>query len=331
MKDLIKKFKESGGQSVMEIIVAMAIFTLIASTMVSIAIGSFETINRSGEMIKAGLLADEAVAAIDSIKNRAWNEFIYARTAIGTSSDNSKWEFLGEGASDVIEDKYAREINFYPIFRSTSTNRFATSSEEGFSPDIMSKLAEVIVSWDDGHFNDARISAERRFVIYNDNSKIWKQNDWSGGSGNDVWNENNKYSSDDGNINNIASGSLVALKEISTSTFPNEGYLISSGTSSAGGIWEIVSWAQEKSEACPECQIVLQLQGAADSGGAPGAWDADWCGPASCDNNDFFATSSGEIITNPGLIGKEWLHYKAILKGNGSMTPVLKEVKIFYK
>jgi len=62
------------GQSLLEVIIALAIFALISSALVSLSLGGFVGLEQGGEHMQAQALAQEGIEAVRSIRDRAWNE-----------------------------------------------------------------------------------------------------------------------------------------------------------------------------------------------------------------------------------------------------------------
>ena len=71
------KFSNQTGQSLLEVIIALAIFALIGSFMAPFIVESFVGLERGGEQTQAEALAQEGIEAVRSIKDSAWNEIFY--------------------------------------------------------------------------------------------------------------------------------------------------------------------------------------------------------------------------------------------------------------
>lgn len=80
---------------------------------------------------------------------------------------------------------------------------------------------------------------------------------------------------------------------------------------------EIISWDEMIPACSPVCSVSVELATAPDSGGSPGSWSA-W---TAVSNNALIPTS---------LNGNQWVRYRAILEGDGSQTPVLQEIRLYY-
>jgi type II secretory pathway pseudopilin PulG len=318
--------KPPAGQSVLSMIVALGIFALLAASLVSLVLGSFNNLNRARELVVADGLAQEGVEAVRAIRDRAWNELIYNQSTVATSS--GRWILLGEGVNEKI-DKFNRSIEFFPVYRD-GDGEIVAASAPGAYEDVLSRQVKVNLSWENelGGTNNV----ERRFYLTAWRAKWWSQTDWSGGSGQSVWLAEDKYDSDDGQVDVNTMGE-AALAKIATSTYATSSYLISSafntGSSSA---FAALIWQEEISSECSICQIKFWLKTAPDVGGSPGTWSETWCGPEGedGDEDDYFATSTGQLI-HFSHNTDQWIKYKVELFGDGSDTPILKEVKIYYQ
>ncbi|RLC38578.1 hypothetical protein DRH27_01960 [Candidatus Falkowbacteria bacterium] len=323
----ISNFKlHNTGQSIIEIVVALAIFVLIVSSLGVLIMGSFSLLARSSEFIKASALAEEGVEAVRGIRNRAWNELIYNRS--GVEIINSAWSLTGEGTDEQIGN-FTRVIDFLPVYRD-STGSIAESDDPGAYSDPMSKKISVSVGWDIG--GGSGNSVERNTYLTNWNAKFWEQTDWIGGSGQAIWSENNMYDNDDGNIN-VGTAGEITLAEIATSTYASTSQIISSAFNTEKlANFIAIYWEESLPPSCPECLIKLQIKTAPDDNGAPGTWSGTWSGPdgEDGDETDFFTFATGELI-NIYHNSDQWIKYKAVLKGDASTTPVLEAVKLYYQ
>ncbi|OGH58927.1 MAG: hypothetical protein A2725_04235 [Candidatus Magasanikbacteria bacterium RIFCSPHIGHO2_01_FULL_33_34] len=204
------------GQSILEVILAMAIFSLIAAAMVVMVTGSFTALNQGGEHTEAEALAQEAIEAIRSIRDGAWNELVYTTSSISISGN--EWIFDGEGLTQTI-GKYTRTISFVDVCRDVSDN---ITDCPGSYTDVQTKKVVVTVTWNTSQ-NVENIVQQITYLT-NWDSQEWIQTDWSGGSGQSIWSDITMYESDDGNIDYSTSGEikLVSLSGngCGTNTWP---------------------------------------------------------------------------------------------------------------
>ena len=138
------KALNTSGQSIIEIVVALGIFAVIAGTMVSSLLGGLAIAQRSGEYLTAGALAQEGLEAVTAIRNRGWDELSYSRSAV--TADNNRWELAGEGTTDNI-DGYTREIDFLPVYRDNEGN-LADAAQPDAVLDTDSREVRATVSWE---------------------------------------------------------------------------------------------------------------------------------------------------------------------------------------
>jgi len=320
-----QNFFKNQGTSIIEIVIAIAIFAIISSSFALILIHSFSGIMRAEEYLKAQSMIDEAESAIISIKKRAFNEIIYNESSI--SNDSGKWELLGEG-KNFSEDGFLREIYFLNIFRDSAGVYVASTSDDAFN-DPLSKKVLIDLSWQD---NNKDLSLEKEFLISSWESSYWRQVDFSQGDGINIWSEDGFYLEDDANIDNSISGSLK-LKKISTSTYASFGYLISSAFFVEDvHAFNAIFWEENISDNCFNCEIRVQIKTALDNSGVPGEWSNTWSGPNGEDGNesDYFSENRGELI-NFNHNGDKWIKYKVMLLGDSSSTPELNNISIFYQ
>lgn len=132
MRNLIK------GQSIVEVIVAVAIFiTLAASGVVSI-LGAFSSTRLSEEEGKATMIAAEGINAAYSIKNKNWDALVDGN--YGLADTDGYW--ILQGQSDTTLNKYLRVVTISSVRRNLS----GEIADEG-SIDNDTKLITSKVSW----------------------------------------------------------------------------------------------------------------------------------------------------------------------------------------
>lgn len=131
----------SGGQSLIEFIVAVAIFLVIATSTTVAVLGSFSSTRLSEEGSRAVFLAEEGEEAVKSMKNRDWALLTNAAhmDPHGLSSTAGTWSF--SGASDV-SGKYTRSVTITSVNRN---NGAIVTSGGVTDPDT--KRIDISVSW----------------------------------------------------------------------------------------------------------------------------------------------------------------------------------------
>ena len=144
-----QSFFKNKGSSIIEIVIAIAIFAMISSSFALILIHSFSGIVRAEEYLKAQSMMGEVENAIISIKKRAFNEIIYDESNV--VNNLGKWELVGEGKT-YAEDGFLRRTYFYNVFRNSSGVYVSSSSDDAFN-DPMSKRVLINLSWQDNNKN----------------------------------------------------------------------------------------------------------------------------------------------------------------------------------
>lgn len=136
--------KSQKGQSLLEVIVAMAIFSLIAVVMVSMVTGSFLGLTQGGQQTEAQALAQEGIEAVRSLKDSDW-DLITGYTETGIEISGSNWVIKGEGTNDIIGD-FIRTIYFNDVYRNDNYEIVA-SDVLGSLLDVRTKEVKSEVVW----------------------------------------------------------------------------------------------------------------------------------------------------------------------------------------
>jgi prepilin-type N-terminal cleavage/methylation domain-containing protein len=106
-----KNKKNNKGFSLLELVLAIAIFSLSSVALVTLIIDAGVSTRLSQERSEALFYAKEGMDAVRAIRDSAW-----ASTTVGThglSTDNSSWVFAGD--SDLINDKYTRTVEIEDV------------------------------------------------------------------------------------------------------------------------------------------------------------------------------------------------------------------------
>jgi type II secretory pathway pseudopilin PulG len=149
----IKKIA-SKGQAVVEIVVALAIFALLASSLAVLLLGGFALLERGRQITQAGALAREGIEAVRSVRDRNYDELSYSRSAVTISGN--QWVFIGEGTTETIGD-FVRRIDLFPVYRDVGGN-IVVAGDPGAEEDASSTRVTVNVSWETGSGVDTSIS-----------------------------------------------------------------------------------------------------------------------------------------------------------------------------
>ncbi len=199
------------GQTLIESIIALALFSLISASLVSLLLGGTSSSLEGTEHVHADALAQEGIEAARSIRDRAWNELRYTSSGVSTSSD--QWVFDGEGTSTVFAP-YTRQITVSPVCRSAGGDIVACP---GASTDLDTLYVSSNISWRSS--GGADLIRSRSSYFTNWDSQLWTQTDWSGGSGQVIWTDSAKYDSDNGAINRSSTGHIELAPLASAGTW----------------------------------------------------------------------------------------------------------------
>lgn len=127
------------GFGIIEIIIAISIFIIIAGVATASIIGSL-SINRLGEEeTNANVYAQEGIEAIRSIKNQSWANITTG--TYGVDNSTGKWVLSGTSNSSA---KFTRQIKISAVERDGGGN--IVSSGGVIDPDTMK--IDSIVAWD---------------------------------------------------------------------------------------------------------------------------------------------------------------------------------------
>lgn len=225
------------GQSILEVILALAIFALFAAAMVSLILGSFEALGRGGDYLAAAALADEAEEAARSIRDGAWNESSVNQSA--ATSTSGEWQFVGEGTDEQI-GKFHRVLSFSPVCRDGAAK--IVTCPAGVI-DLHSRAAKVVIDWTTPVGTAAAV--ERQTMFTNWDSRDWLQTDWSGGSGQEIWSDPTRYTSDDGNLDITSTGEVKLRATTVSAGSANSGFDTDTGN------WSFATWDVGGGEVTP--------------------------------------------------------------------------------
>lgn len=147
---------EQSGLSVIEVILAAAIFMLFASAAVIVILGGFNTNRLGAEETIANQFAAEGIEAVKSIKNQAYSNLNAVNPtprAVRRNTTNNVWEFdPTDGSSDTLthnaSDNYIRQVKVENVNRDGGGNIVTSGTND---PDT--KKVTSTVSW---NFNSAR-------------------------------------------------------------------------------------------------------------------------------------------------------------------------------
>ena len=133
--------KQHCGQSLLEVIVAIAVFGMAAAFIGSIIRDALAVNIDGGEYNKALYRLAEGVEAVRSIRDNAWNELVINQS--GLSDAIGEWTFLGEGTTEQF-DGFSRVVTLQSVCRDSAR---AIVSCPGLNTDPHTKTVTVTISW----------------------------------------------------------------------------------------------------------------------------------------------------------------------------------------
>ncbi len=166
----------------MEVITALALFGIIASTVGVFTLQSLSNAQRAGESTTALAYAREGYEALVSIVERAWNVFSTSGlNGFGFGTD-SAWTFSGSGDSS---GQYSRNVTISAVQRNCLTGHVVTSAG---TTDALSNAANLAVGYTPGDLASSTTSTFFGFLTHwNRGEQLWTtSSDWSAGSTTDT-------------------------------------------------------------------------------------------------------------------------------------------------
>jgi type II secretory pathway pseudopilin PulG len=142
-----KRDIESKGQSIVEVVIAVAIFIIIAASSVVTVIGSLSTSRLAEEETQATTLALEGIEAAQSMRNQDWANLdtggVTCTDSIDRGADASGGFWVWSASPQVI-GKYARTVTISNVCRDAQGD----ISESGITYDEEVKRVTSSVDWD---------------------------------------------------------------------------------------------------------------------------------------------------------------------------------------
>ena len=174
----------------MEVLVALAIFSILAAGVFYVATSSYRNFYGAGDRQQVVKFAQEGLEAVKSIRDNSWQEIedVADSGNLGVAKNSSGyWEF--SGSSDTL-GSLTRIVAIDYVYRDESNNIVS----EGGSLDLSTYKVTVTVSA--FGISDYVLSAYLSNVVY----KSWLQEDWSGNGYRDFWAEADMFSSTYSNV-----------------------------------------------------------------------------------------------------------------------------------
>ncbi len=139
MRLYLNKFNGKG-QSVIEVILAAALFMILATGAVAVILQGLDSNRLGEEQVVASQYASEGIEASRSIKNQGFAN-LSDSTGTGIIQSGGVWTF--SGSNNVLSSKYTRVLTVSDVQRDISGNIVAG----GGTPDPLTKKITSTVSW----------------------------------------------------------------------------------------------------------------------------------------------------------------------------------------
>ena len=175
--------RRQAGFSVIEIILAAALFMIIATGSITVILQGTDSNRLGEEQTVANQYAAEGIEAVRSIKNQGFGNLINSNGTGVVRSENNVWAFDGANNQFGPSNKYTRILTVSDIQRDTNGN-IVTS---GGTTDLMTKKVSSTVSWNftPGRTNSIELTSYlsdwRRYInisdgiiVYGDNTAVPK-------------------------------------------------------------------------------------------------------------------------------------------------------------
>lgn len=188
----------SKGQTILEIVIALALFIFISGALASLMLGGLHGVQQGSQHLEADALAQEGIEALRSIRNGAWNEL--SQSPSGARVSGGQWVL--SGTSDSIPP-FTRTITLDAICRSLAGDIVACP---GSYTDAHTLYGTSTVTWTT--LEGVQNQVLRSSYLTSWDESVWTQTDWVLGPGQSTWLLPNRYDTDDGNIDWLAAGQV---------------------------------------------------------------------------------------------------------------------------
>ena len=134
------------GQSLVELVVAIGIFVIIASSLALLIFSSYDARRLAAEITQANFLAEEGLEATRSIRDNNWQGLTSGD--YGLIISGGRWQF--SGSSDITDGRFRRSVNIgdIGIDRKKITSRVTWPFTEVKSQEVI--LVTYLTNWQKG-------------------------------------------------------------------------------------------------------------------------------------------------------------------------------------
>ena len=162
---MLTKLKNQQGLSLIELLIAMGVFVVVASSIMFLTLDAHQSNRQGGERSKAAALSQEGMEAAVSIANRGWRYVQDGSYGIDDSGGYWDWQVT----PNTIDSKYTRTVSVDSVYRDAGGDIV----EVGGTIDYDTKKITSRTTWD---FTPARPSeVVIESYVTNWRSIRWKQ------------------------------------------------------------------------------------------------------------------------------------------------------------
>lgn len=233
------RYNNQKGQMLIEILLAVLIAAIVIGAASSLGYVGLKSGQSSGAKSSAVALAQEGLEAMQAIAESDWHNIYLPPDGMSGNENNkgdtnpdyryyvykngTNWAMSSDIAKrDIIvgDNTYSRTIYIYNVNRQKAGNDRKICSEKEIAEstagcsageyidDPSTQKIKVVVS----RTGEADVTVSEYLTRWKNNVSV--QNDWSGGSGQTgpIATPNNRYDSDDGNVDTSGPGGSIRLK-----------------------------------------------------------------------------------------------------------------------
>jgi len=138
------------GQSLIELLLAIAIFVIVVSSLTFLILDSYVSGRLAQEMTTASFLAEEGLEAARSIRDSGWSKLIADNYGLVISETENAWDFSNPPEGTDVSDQLREGTRIITIEDIDSDRKKVTSQvtwqfAEGRSQEI--KLVTYLTNW----------------------------------------------------------------------------------------------------------------------------------------------------------------------------------------
>ncbi len=308
----------SRGQSLVEVLVAISIGTILIGGSVTLMGVSLKNYAGIRKHLQANVLIRQTIEVVQSLARSDWHS-IYDLTKASDyqiSLSGSTWTISEGQETDTVNDiPYKRYFQVYNVNRDGSGN-IADSGDD----DPSTQKLTIILEYDNNYVSSSSVSF---YLTRSEDNKVLHQTDWSGGEGQTgpISNPGNKFDTADSNINYASTTGQITMTAATTTPAELVSSILDTGVSNGAGFNSLLWQGNLGTGGVVKFQIAF-------SNSSSGPWtyygptsDTDWYQPNPNVSISFTTTGSASPQN------KRYIRYKVNLS-TSSTTPTINDIII---